>query len=171
MLEAFRRQQGLLHAGQVSACLVAVVEGLGGTRLRPSGALYWLPGHRLDEWLRVSHATEAAAKQGKSAVYLLRHRLDAEAVRAVRDAVVAEVEAEARRIHEEVLTGELGERALQARQHQAAELRPKVALYEHLLSVGLGMLHGAVDRADQAAASALLLASASPEEAQPVQAG
>jgi hypothetical protein len=91
--------------------------------------------------------------------------MDADAVRAVRDAVVAEVQAEASRIHDEVLSGELGGRALDTRRSRARELQEKISLYEHLLDVGLEGLHAAVDRADQAAAAAVLLASAQgPEE-------
>ena len=93
-------------------------------------------------------------------MYVLRHRLDADAVRAVRDAVVAEVQAEADRICEEVAAGDLGGRALETRKKQAADLRQKVLLYEDLLSVGLAGLHQAVDRADQAAATAALLLGA-----------
>ncbi|MFO0929399.1 MAG: hypothetical protein U0736_20620 [Gemmataceae bacterium] len=171
VLDAFRRQQSLLHAGQVSACLVNVVEGLGGTRLRPGGALYWLPGHRLDEWLAVSRAVEQAAHQGKSSVYLLRHRMDAEAVRAIQDAIVAEVRCEASAIHADVMSGELGERALETRRQQARDLRQKVNLYEDLLHTGLGMLHDVVDQADQAAAAAILLASAQPAEQEAGAAG
>jgi hypothetical protein len=164
VLESYRRQLGLLHTTQVSAALVKLVESLGGTRLRPSGAIYWLPGHRLDGWQKAAGVFEQAGRGGPSAVYLLRHNMDADAVRAVRDAVVAEVQAEARRIHDEVLTGELGGRALEHRQAQAAELRDKVLLYEELLDIGLQGLHQAVDRADQAAAAAVLLASAQPPE-------
>jgi hypothetical protein len=98
-------------------------------------------------------------------VYVLRHRMDADAVRAVRDAVVAEVQAEATRIHDEVMTGELGGRGLQTRRARAGQLREKISLYEHLLDVGLEGLRAAVDQADQAVAAAVLLASAqAPEE-------
>jgi hypothetical protein len=164
VLDAFARQLGLLHAAQVSAGLVRLVESLGGTRLRPSGALYWLPAHKLDDWQASARAVEQAGQGRPSAVYLLRHRLDADAVRAVRDAVVAEVQAQATRLHDEVIAGELGERALEARRQQAGQLRQKVLLYEELLDVGLQGLHQAVDRADQAAAAAVLLASARPAE-------
>src|SRR5262245_41265475 len=100
--EAFQRQLGLLHATQVSACLVSVVESLGGARLRPSGGIYWLPGHRVDEFRRAALAVEEAGQGKPSAVYLLRHRMDADAVRAVRDAIVGEVQTEVKRIHDEV---------------------------------------------------------------------
>ena len=158
--EAYRRQLGRVPAGQLSAALVRVVEALGGTRLRPGGAVYWVPGPRLDEWAAAGRAAEQAAEGRPSAVYVLRHRLDADAVRAVRDAVVTEVQAEAHRICDEVAGGDLGGRALETRKKQAADLRQKVLLYEDLLSLGLAGLHQAVDRADQAAATAALLLGA-----------
>jgi hypothetical protein len=157
---AYGRQRGLLRAARVSGALVGVLESLGGTRLRPGGSVYWLPPHRLGEWQQAARAVEAAGVGRQNAVYVLRHRMDADAVRAVRDAVVAEVQAEATRIHDEVMTGELGGRGLQTRRARAEELRQKINLYEHLLDVGLEALHVAVDRADQAAAAAVLLASA-----------
>jgi hypothetical protein len=170
--EAYRRQLGRVPAGQLSAALVKVVESLGGTRLRPAGAIYWVPGPRIAAWAEAGRAAEDAADNRPSAVYVLRHRLDADAVRAVKDAVVGEVEAEARRICDEVVGGDLGGRALETRKRQAAELRDKVFLYEDLLSLGLAGLHRAVDRADQAAATAaILLSTHGFAEPQPAGAG
>src|SRR3954447_15250265 len=134
---AYRTHMGRVSAAQLSAALVRVVESLGGTRLRPSGAIYWVPGPRLDEWADVAQAVERAADGRPSSVYLLRHRLDRDAVRAIRDAVVAEVQSEAIRICAEVSAGELGAKALEARKRQASDLRAKVLLYEDLLAVGL----------------------------------
>ena len=93
--EAYEHQLGRVPGHQLSAALVKVVEHLGGTRLRPGGAIYWVPGPRVEDWARIAEAAERAAEDRPSAVYVLRHRLDADAVRAVRDAVVAEVQAEA----------------------------------------------------------------------------
>ncbi|QEL17651.1 DUF6744 family protein [Limnoglobus roseus] len=162
---AFRRHAGRIPAAQLSACLVKVVESLGGTRLRPTGAVYWVPGHKLDARAAVARAVEGASDGRPSAVYLIRHRLDADAVRAVRDAVVGEVQAATARIAEEVAAGDLGPRALETRRQQAHNLRDKVLLYEDLLSVGLAELHRAVDAADQAAATATLLLAAQPAAA------
>jgi hypothetical protein len=97
--------------------------------------------------------------------------MDADAVRAVTDAIVSEINVEAGHIHDEVMAGELGERALEHRREQAACLRQKVVLYEELLDVGLSGLHQAVDRADQAAAAAALLVSAQNNPALVAQAG
>lgn len=165
VLASYRKHAARVPATQLSAALVKVVDSLGGTRLRPSGAVYWVPGHKLADFADVATAVEAAADGRPSAVYLLRHRLDADAVRAVRDAVVAEVTADATRIRDEVTTGDLGGRALETRKKQAAELRAKVLLYEDVLSVGLAGLHRAVDAADQAAAAAAILLSATPAAA------
>jgi hypothetical protein len=163
---AYRKHEGRVTAAQLSSCLVRVVNSLGGTRLRPTGAVYWIPGHKLADWAEVARAVESSAEGKPSAVYLLRHCLDIDAVRAVRDAVVAEVRSEANRIQEEVASGELGGRALAGRKKQARELRDKVLLYEDLLSVGLADLHVAVDHADQAAATAaMLLGAVRPNEA------
>ena len=162
IIEQFRLQAQRISGSQLSAALVKVVETLGGTRLRPTGAIYWIPGHKLEEWSAVAHAVEAASTGKPSAVYVIQHKLDADAVRAVRDAIVVEVQTEAKRIVEDVHTGDLGGRALETRRSQAASLREKVLLYEDLLSVGLANLHDVVDAADQAAATAsLLLASES----------
>ncbi len=169
VIEKYREHAGRIPAGQLSAAMVRIVESLGGTRLRPSGAVYWVPGHKLTDWTAVAHAVEAAAMGRPNAVYLIKHKLDADAVRAVRDAVVAEVKADAARIVQEVNAGDLGDRALETRRTQAAALRDKVLLYEDVLSVGLTGLHAAVDAADQAAATAALLIAAHPAE--PVPAG
>jgi hypothetical protein len=168
---AYRAQLGRVPAGQVSAALVRAVEALGGIRLRPSGAVYWVPGPRLDAFADAARAVERAADGRPSSVYVLRHRLDRDAVRAVRDAVVQEVRAEADRICAEVSAGDLGTRALEARKRQAFDLRSKVVLYEDLLSVGLQGLHTAVDAADQAAATAALLLASQPEAGAPAGVG
>jgi hypothetical protein len=68
---AFDQHRGRIPAAQLSACLVKVVESLGGTRLRPTGAVYWVPGHRVAEWGEVAAAVEGASEGKPSAVYLL----------------------------------------------------------------------------------------------------
>ncbi|WP_020475826.1 hypothetical protein [Zavarzinella formosa] len=165
--DACRRHAVRIPAAQMSAAMVRIVESLGGTRLRPGGAVYWVPGPKLDDWTQAAEAVEKSSEGRPSAVYVLRHKLDADAVRAVRDAVITEVRAEASRIQTEVSSGELGGRALETRKRQAAELRRKVNLYEDILSIALSGLHQAVDEADQAAAMASLLISAEPAGAVP----
>lgn len=159
--QVYHQHESRIPATQLSSCLVRIVESLGGTRLRPTGAVYWIPGPKLDEWNQIAHAVEQCAEGKPSAVYLLRHRLDGDAIRAVRDALVTEVQGEAKRIQEEVLSGDLGSRALETRKKQAGELRDKVLLYEDLLSVALSDLHEVIDEADQSAATAAILLGSS----------
>ena len=118
---AFHKHAGRVPATQMTSALVKVVEAFGGTRLRPGGAVYWVPGHKLGDWAAVAEAVERAMLGKPSAVYVIRHRLDADAVRAVRDAVVVDVAADADRIAGEVQTGDLGKRALESRRAEAAK--------------------------------------------------
>jgi hypothetical protein len=165
VVDAFNAHLGLLRPAQVSAALVAVLDRLGGTRLRPTGAIYWLPEDRLPAWQAVAQAVEQAGVGRPHAVYILRHQLDEDAIRAVRDAIVAEVSTEAQRIDLEVSSGDLGERALDHRKAQAEALRAKIRQYEAILGIGLQSLHQAVDQAEQAACKAtILLATAGLQE-------
>jgi hypothetical protein len=160
IVDAYNAHLGMLRTQQVSAALVGILDQLGGTRLRPSGAIYWLPAPHLPAWQQVAQAVETAGFGRPNAVYVLRHQMDEDAIRAVRDAIVAEVTGEAARIDQEVSAGDLGERALEHRQTQAEELRRKILQYEDILGLGLQSLHQAVDQAEAAACKAVLLASA-----------
>jgi hypothetical protein len=160
IVESYNEHLGLLRSTQVSAALVSILDDLGGTRLRPSGGVYWLPESKVEAWAEIGHVIEGAGHGVVNAVYLIRHDLDADAVRAVRDAIVAEVSAEAARISQEVLDGSLGERALEHRKDEALGLRSKIELYEELLDCGLESLRIVVDETEQTVATAALMASA-----------
>ena len=77
--------------------------------------------------------------------YVISHDLDADSVVAVRDAIVHEVVTEGKRLMDEILTGDLGERAVKTRKAEAAELKRKVVRYEEILGVGLSDLKRALD--------------------------
>jgi hypothetical protein len=159
VLEQFNKHLGLLRPAQVTGALVKYIESLGGTKLRLGGGLYWLADGQLDKWLLAASAVERAGLGKAHSVYLLRTVMDADAVRAVQDAVTAEIMAEAESMHKEVLGGDLGERALQHRQDAAMKLRKKVREYEEILGVGLESLRLSCDKLEDAAASAALLVS------------
>jgi hypothetical protein len=159
---AYHRHLGRVASHQMSAALVKVLYELGGTRLRPSGSVYWLPGDRADSWDRVVAGFEEAADGGRSVGYTLRHDLDADAVVAVRDAICHEVKTEAARLSQDILSGDLGEKAIETRKKEAGQLRRKVAEYEHLLGVGLDHLKKTLDAVEQADATATLLLAADP---------
>jgi hypothetical protein len=160
VLDAFRRFQGRLTGQQVGAALVRVLYSLGGTRLRPTGGVYWLPGDQVDTWERTTEAVGLSADGGRSIGYCITHELDEAAVLAVRDALVAEVTAETRRIAAEIQSGELGERAIDSRRAEAARLKLKVVSYEGMLNVALDELKKGLDSIEQSQALAALLLSA-----------
>jgi hypothetical protein len=139
--------------------MVNILDSLGATRLRPGGALYWLPQDRIEQWQKVVEVIEQAGVDARNRIYLLRNKMDADSVRAVRDAIVAEIGREATRIEEEVRSGELGEKALEARRDQAIDLRAKIEKYENILGVGLNQLTEIVNHADQTACAAALTLS------------
>ena len=161
---AYSRHVGRVTAQQMSGSLVKVLYALGATRLRPSGGVYWLPGDRAEAWAAAAAGFEAAADGGRSVSYAIRHDLDAGSVAAVRDAIVQEVSAEAARISQDILSGDLGDRAVEARKREALALKRKVGEYERLLGVGLAHLRDVLDRVDQADATASLLLAADPFE-------
>jgi len=160
IVASYNEHLGLLRSAQVSSALVSILDDLGGTRLRPTGGVYWLPEAKVEAWAEIGQIIEGAGHGVVNAVYLIRHDLDADAVRAVRDAIVSEVSAEATKISQEVNDGGLGERALENRKEQALCLRSKIELYEELLDCGLEALRQAVDETEQTVATAALMASA-----------
>lgn len=162
--ESYNKHLGLLRAGQVATALVKIITRLRATTLRPTGGLYWVPDESLAAWRDVALAVEQSAAEGKRhSVYTMLNVMDAEAVRAVRDAVVAEITADAARIYEEVFSGELGDKALANRKEQAELLREKCALYEELLGLGLSDVRAAIGRAEESFAAATLLEAAGAE--------
>src|SRR5438128_2524495 len=95
------------EASDVRELRQAFLDAMGGTRLRPSGGLYWLKdGADLDRFAELSRKVEAAACLGsKSSVYIIRHAMDLDALRAVRDAINAEIARDAAEIQDQVTSG------------------------------------------------------------------
>lgn len=157
LASSFNDYLGMVRCSQVTQTLTGVISSLGGTTLRPRGSIYWLPGRVMDEWNAVAEVAERAAIRQSSKCYIIKHQMDGDALRAVRDAIIAEVESEVLRIETEIQSGELGDRALENRKNQANDLHDKVKLYEELLRTGLPQLHEALDRTESSAAQAALM--------------
>lgn len=157
----YHRLKDRVTLNQVTTALIKGLDQLRGTRLRPSGGVYWLPGDKVGDWQAISQAFETAA-EGRAVVYRVEHDLSPEAVVAIRDGLVGEVMSEARRLHEEIMSGELGDRALETRKNEAAALRDKVSEYERILGVGLAHLKKTLDSVEQTNATAAVLLAADP---------
>lgn len=159
---AYHKHAGRVTSQQMSAASVRILYKLGGTRLRPSGSVYWLPGDQAESWAAAVAGFEGAAHGGKSVGYAIRHELDADSVVAVRDAIVHEVTTEAARLNHDILSGDLGQRAVETRKREALLLKSKVTAYEDILGVGLAHLKATLDQVDQTSATAALLLAADP---------
>lgn len=158
--EAFDAHQQLVAAGQLSGILSRLAQGtFHGTALRPSGGIYWLAQERLPAWRAIGAAVEAAATKS-SAVYLIQHDLTPEAIRAVQDAIFAEITGEADKLQAAINAGDLGERGLRGRENDARALAKKVAEYEQILGASLASLHEVCQAVETSAAEAIILAAA-----------
>ena len=160
IMEAYNKHLGLVRASAVTQSLLAILAHLNGCALKQGGHVYWLPADSLVSWRVVGRAVEGAPKHGgTSGVYLLQHQFDAESVKAVKDGIVEEIRAEAERMHEEILSNKLGEKALEFRKEELARLGQKIGIYEGLLDTGLDSLKQHLDTVEQGACAATLLLS------------
>ena len=157
-----------LTAASVGSALVKLVEWCDGVNLRPSGGVYWVRDDRLPEWERISEVFERASAQKDAkgtdqppnAVYVMRVVADAQMVRAVGDALTAEVEQELAAIEADIADCELKESACLTRLRKTGLLEAKVKRYETAFDAPLTRLREAVSRTSVAVAQATLQASA-----------
>lgn len=126
-----------LSTEQTSGWLVGLAEHVGAVGLRGRGGFYFIAANRLPAWHAMMCAIEAAS--GKRLYEMPAMRSD-QAVRAVLDAVTREAQKEAAKLRAELDAGDMGERALQTRTNQLADLRRKVEGYEGLLGDKLNAL-------------------------------
>lgn len=153
---SFNRHKGTITSAKVASCLVEVLEHLGATSLRDNGGFYWLHDDKIEEWLKVAEAVEAATAQStetgaeriESAIYLIRTQVDNLSARALKDAIVAEVKKRAIEISDESNKPGLKQKAFLARQKEAQALHDRVKYFEDLLGEGLKELHAVADKAE-----------------------
>lgn len=152
----YNARSGHVQSGQVGHSMVAVLAKMGGTALRKTGGVYFVPGSKIDAWERVATVVERSAVSGVNKVYMIRHSMDEAAVRAVRDAIANEILADAKRMDEELQEDELGAKAIDTRKRQCVALQDKIALYESILGESLKDLNQAVDAVQMALGRAML---------------
>src|SRR3569623_353938 len=79
--EAFERHKAQLTGAAVGKLLVDLLGKLGGTMLRESGGVYWLPEEALPAFERVAAFVEECGEEQGNKVYLLRTAMDEATVR------------------------------------------------------------------------------------------
>jgi len=153
LYDRFRSEITGVSVGQT---LVAILAELGGTALRPSGGVYWIPEGAVETWREVVQAVEGSSPAGKNSIYMLRTIMDESAIKAVRDAIVHEITSAAALISEEIYSGELGEEALKNRQNRALKLRQRIGQFEGFLGETLETLKGIVQSMENTAATVMM---------------
>jgi len=107
----------------------------GSVRLRESGGFYFVPRAAVGRWSLEVEAIRAASGH---TIYQIPALRSDEAVAAIVAAVLAEAEAAANDLIEDLARDDLGERALESRAAKAEKVAAKVRAYEELLGQGLG---------------------------------
>ena len=153
MQKAFDTYRQSVPGTSVGTSLVKILAHLKGTALRPKGGVYWIPDESLDQWQRVVAAVEECGQNTQA--YTMTTLMDAEAVRAVRDAVCREVTEAAEALKRDIAEGDLGEKALESRVSQAKSLHDRIEEYTEILGETTDLLHKAVRVPEMAAASAI----------------
>lgn len=158
--EQYALRAGYVSGQAVTQALVGIMQSLSGIPLRPSGGVYWIPSASLDRWAEICGIFEGAAvAAGDTKVYVMRTAKDADAMRAIRDGVIGDLESQAARIAEEISGGQLGERALKSRIEEGQQLLDLLATYEEILDDGLEEVKTKIATVQQAAAEGMIRAA------------
>lgn len=134
----------------VGSALVKIVASMRGTAIRKTGGVYWINGSHAAKWSGVQRVVEASATHGESRIYMATMKVDAESIRVVKDAIQREILQESQSILDEMLKGDVGERAMKTRLEYLDELQAKVAEYESVVGESLKHLAEALDNAKTA---------------------
>lgn len=148
----YDKAKATLGAEALGPALTEIAKSLGATTVREAGGVYYLPNAGVPKWEEVIQAFQSA---GASKVYCAKVVMDAETIRAVKDAIVSEVTEAATVLANEIAGNDLGEVALQNRLNKARCLHTRVTEYSQILNDTLSHLHSIVGVAETAAASAL----------------
>jgi len=159
LTDAVRARKRTVAYSAVSRALVEIVFTLGGTTLRPSGGVYWIPNREFDRWQTVARAVELAG--AKNTVFALQTVLDMHSAAVLREALAAEVAREAKEIDETLSDPHTGLKAARTAKRKAQSLRDKLEAYEQQFEMSLADLRKSIDEAVGIEAKATLMDMAS----------
>lgn len=147
--ELYNANRRVVTSAAVAGLLVDLVEHYRGTPLRPNGGFYWIESGVLPDFVAVAGSIEQCAVDDTSAVHFLKTAVDNLSVRALKDAIVAEVQAKAREIEDAATEGTLKSRGFKIKQSQAQSLHERVSYFENLLGEALSELHEVADNCEK----------------------
>jgi hypothetical protein len=146
-------------ADDIGGWLVGLVAEVDGVAMRERGGIYFVPPTKLPLWQAM---TAALRKVSNHRMFELPAVTAGSAVEAILDAISQEAEADATKMEAELLSDELGGRALASRVSKTEALEAKVTRYESLLGTKLDVLRDRLE-ALRANLTVAILKSQSPE--------
>jgi len=135
---------------KVARALVTMIDFMGGTVLRETGGIYWIPERTLPVWKKVVDVVESASPGKSNFIYALNTAMDDDCFRSVIAALTHSVSSEMERIREKVQSGNLGKKALNTQNNRAGDLRQKVESYEKMFSTTLAELKNTTEDVESA---------------------
>jgi hypothetical protein len=158
LTERFRKHRQSVTHGCLTEALIKIVFELGGTTLRPSGGVYWIPNHNWERWEALAQAIELAGAKNK--LFALRTIFDENSACAIREALATEIAREAKTINDTLTDPESGKRAAANARKNASNLRDKIIAYEGAFTMSLEDLKTQLTQATCIEAKAALLDAA-----------
>lgn len=157
---------GTLSGTDVSTWLVARAQALGAVALRDTGGIYFIPRQNVASWQAVTTVLRSCSSHHVAEIPALRSD---EAVEAVMDAVVQEVNRASVQAGEDLCNHDLGSRALESRVKAMSDLATKVERYGDLLGRGVTEITDRLDALRAQLAEAAMTARFRAEEEKEAQ--
>lgn len=155
-VEAARKK---VDSTAVGEGLTRVVEALRGVKIRDAGGAYWLPPASVGRWVALKEALEQAGRPVRMREF--EQAATARTVAAVIDSVSSHVDSSIDKMLTAIESGELGERALAAKEQEAMDLADQLTEYEAVLGTKLDEIRARVQetRIRAMQASSIVLAA------------
>ena len=130
----------------VGRSLVSIIHHVQGTCLRQVGGLYFFPDGVGADFLQARQVFEDC---GGAVIEVMEVKVDADAARGIRKAIVKELAAEAGEMLEDLVRNDIRDATVERRLVRCKELRSKCTLYEGILSDTLGEVRLLLDQAEK----------------------
>tara|TARA_R100001129_G_scaffold56172_2_gene38664 strand:+ start:605 stop:1459 length:855 start_codon:yes stop_codon:yes gene_type:complete len=156
ILHRYQIEQQRCSSHKLGIAMVKMVDRLHGVSLRPTGGFYWIPEPAVPRWNALAKAIQDSSPDGSNVVYALKTAMDDELRRTVIDGLTHSLESEVGTMEEDVMSMELGKRALKTKKERCARLRQRVEGYRKMFSVALSDLDHHLDRVESAVSVCVL---------------
>lgn len=152
ILHRFQIELGRLPSPKVSLALVRILDHMHAISLRPTGGIYWLPQGAVTKFQEVAKAFEEASEDNSNIMYFQTTAMDDDLRHTVIESLKRSIGGEVSAMEEEVMSGDLGKRAIKTKQERCDKLRARVLGYQKMFDVTLKELEEHLDTVESATA-------------------